>query len=84
MLNTIIEIALDDLRKWFIETVVIEKMTFFICLSETYECVEVSCNPIIDIIRVLRKNILQKVIGSLKTSIPKITVPTAPIPAHTA
>lgn len=35
-------------------------------------------------IKVLIKNTLQKVAGSLKTRIPTITLPTAPIPVHTA
>lgn len=39
--------------------------------------------PTIEPIKVLRKNILKKVTGSLKTIIPKRTVPTAPIPVQT-
>lgn len=35
-------------------------------------------------IRVKMKNILQKSVGSLNKIIPMITVPTAPIPVHTA
>lgn len=34
-------------------------------------------------IRVVMKKILQKVIGSLKKSIPTTTAPTAPMPVHT-
>ncbi len=41
-------------------------------------------NPIIDPIKVVRKNIRHKFTGSLKKIIPIITVPTAPIPVHTA
>lgn len=37
-----------------------------------------------DPIRVTIKNNLQKLSGSLKNRIPTITVPTAPIPVHTA
>lgn len=38
----------------------------------------------IEAIKVERKNILQKVAGSLNTKIPTKTVPTAPIPVQTA
>jgi hypothetical protein len=38
----------------------------------------------IEAINVKRKNILQKVAGSLKKTIPAITLPTAPIPVQTA
>jgi hypothetical protein len=38
----------------------------------------------IEAIKVERKNILQKVAGSLKMKIPTKTVPTAPIPVQTA
>lgn len=41
-------------------------------------------NPIIEPIRVVIKNSLQKVAGSLNTKIPINTVPTAPIPVQTA
>jgi hypothetical protein len=41
-------------------------------------------SPIIEAIKVVRKKILQKAAGSLKTKIPTKTVPTAPIPVHTA
>ena len=37
----------------------------------------------IDPMRVVRKNNLQKVAGSWKTKMPTRTVPTAPIPVHT-
>lgn len=41
-------------------------------------------NPTMDAIRVKRKNRRQKLAGSLKNKIPTNTVPTAPIPVHTA
>ena len=41
-------------------------------------------NPIKDPINVIRKKTLQKNIGSSKKRIPITTVPTAPIPVHTA
>jgi len=41
-------------------------------------------SPIIDEISVKMKNKRQKVAGSWKKSIPIKTVPTAPIPVHTA
>ena len=41
-------------------------------------------NPTMDAIRVKMKNTLQKSAGSLKKNIPTNTVPTAPIPVHTA
>lgn len=41
-------------------------------------------SPIIEAIKVPIKNNRQKVAGSLKYKIPIITVPTAPIPVHTA
>lgn len=40
--------------------------------------------PIMEAIRVKMKNSRQKLAGSLKKSIPTKTVPTAPIPVHTA
>lgn len=46
--------------------------------------VEESFNPTIEAISKKIKNSRQKVAGSLKTSIPIITEPTAPIPVHTA
>ena len=45
---------------------------------------EANFNPIIDIISVAIKNSRQKLTGSLKNTIPINTVPTAPIPVHTA
>ena len=39
--------------------------------------------PIIDPISVVMKNTRQKVVGSLKTTIPTITIPTASIPVQT-
>lgn len=45
---------------------------------------ETNFKPTIEIIRVLRKKIRQKLAGSLKINIPSNTVPTAPIPVHTA
>ena len=42
-----------------------------------------SFNPIIDPIRVVKKNNLQKVAGSRNMKIPTSTAPTAPIPVHT-
>jgi hypothetical protein len=41
-------------------------------------------NPIIDPIKVKRKNTRQRVAGSLKNRIPAIAVPAAPIPVQTA
>jgi hypothetical protein len=46
--------------------------------SDTY------LRPIIDKIRVVRKNIRHICIGSLKNRIPMSAVPAAPIPVHTA
>lgn len=40
-------------------------------------------SPIIERIRVVIKNIRQKVAGSWKNTMPTMTVPTAPIPVHT-
>ena len=40
-------------------------------------------NPIIDPMRVVKKNNLQKVAGSRDMRIPTSTAPTAPIPVHT-
>jgi hypothetical protein len=45
---------------------------------------ETNFKPTMEIIRVLRKKIRQKLAGSLKINIPSNTVPTAPIPVHTA
>ena len=45
---------------------------------------ETNFKPTIEIIRVLRKKIRQKLAGSLKIKIPSNTVPTAPIPVQTA
>lgn len=45
---------------------------------------DTNLSPIIELIRVVRKNNLQKVAGSLKIKIPTSTIPTAPIPVHTA
>ena len=45
---------------------------------------ETNFKPTMEIIRVLRKKIRQKLAGSLKIKIPSRTVPTAPIPVHTA
>ena len=41
-------------------------------------------NPTIEAIKVKRKNSRQKLAGSLKNRIPTKTVPTAPMPVHTA
>lgn len=41
-------------------------------------------SPIIDTIKVVMKKSLQKSAGSLNMTIPTKTVPTAPIPVHTA
>ena len=41
-------------------------------------------SPTIETIKVVMKNNLQKVAGSLNIRIPKSTVPTAPIPVQTA
>lgn len=41
-------------------------------------------NPKIETIKVVIKNTRQKLTGSLKKIIPTKTVPTAPIPVHTA
>ena len=43
-----------------------------------------NCKPITEITKVERKNILQKVTGSLNKNIPATTVPTAPIAPQTA
>ena len=40
-------------------------------------------NPIIEMMRVVMKNNLQKVAGSWNMNIPTITAPTAPIPVQT-
>ena len=40
-------------------------------------------SPTTDMMRVVMKNSLQNVAGSLNTTMPSITVPTAPIPVHT-
>lgn len=45
---------------------------------------DTTLSPIIDAIRVKRKNIRPIDTGSLNTNIPNSTVPTAPIPVHTA
>ena len=45
---------------------------------------ETNFKPTMEIIRVLRKKIRQKLAGSLKINIPSNTVPTAPIPVQTA
>ena len=45
---------------------------------------ETNFKPTIEIIKVLRKKIRQKLAGSLKINIPSNTVPTAPIPVQTA
>jgi hypothetical protein len=45
---------------------------------------DIAFNPTMEPMRVVRKKILQKVAGSLKNKIPIKTVPTAPIPVHTA
>ena len=45
---------------------------------------EAAFRPTIDPISVIRKNILQKLAGSLKKKIPTIAVPAAPIPVQTA
>ncbi len=49
-----------------------------------YQCEETVFSPMIEPISVVMKNILQKFAGSLNTNIPTSTVPTAPIPVHTA
>ena len=48
-----------------------------------YQC-DTAFNPIIEAISVAMKKRRQKLAGSLKTSIPIIAVPTAPIPVQTA
>lgn len=45
---------------------------------------ETNFNPIMEQIRVVRKNTRQNSAGSLKIKIPISTVPTAPTPVHTA
>lgn len=49
-----------------------------------YQCEETAFNPTTEPIKVTIKKILQKLMGSLKKKIPIKTVPTAPIPVHTA
>ena len=45
---------------------------------------EKTFSPTMELINVVRKRSLTKVRGSLNTIIPVKTVPTAPIPVHTA
>lgn len=48
------------------------------------QCVDTVFNPTIEPIRVMRKSIRKRPAGSLNTHIPISTVPTAPMPVHTA
>lgn len=58
-----------------------EKLVLFMF---KYQCEETAFNPTTEPIKVTIKKILQKLTGSLKKKIPIKTVPTAPIPVHTA
>jgi hypothetical protein len=65
-------------------TVVLQKISWSLSASRNDHVQETNFKPTIEIISVVRKNNLQKVAGSLNTSIPTTTIPNAPIPVHTA
>ena len=56
----------------------------FLIFNCRYQFPDMLLSPVIERIRVIKKNIRQKVTGSRKKNIPSIDVPTAPIPVHTA
>ncbi len=75
------------IAKWTILCEIIPYINYASCLPHLlyrsdYE--ETTFSPITEQISVVIKNIRQKLIGSLKTNIPIKTVPTAPMPVHTA
>ena len=58
-------------------------MLVLVPLKPRHQC-ETTFKPTMEIISVLIKNIRQKSAGTLKKKMPINTVPTAPIPVHTA